>query len=360
MIYFTPGPSQLYPSIKKHITHAIETDITSISHRSEKFHKIIKDININLKKLLNIPENYSIFFLSSATECMERILENCTHDSSFHFINGAFSKRFYSIAVDLKKNSISHTANQGEGFDFRNIKIPKTTELIAVTQNETSTGVTIPIRNIVKLAENNPQSLIAVDITSSVPYVNLDFSKLDCVFFSIQKGFGLPAGLGVLIVNPKSLEKSKLLGKKGVNIGSYHKFSSMLAQSYKLQTVETPNILGLYLFENVIKDMLKTGIDKIRKLTAKKADLLYSFFENHPQYEIFVKDKDLRSKTVIVINPETSPEKIIMKLKSKDILIGSGYGSFKETQIRIANFPAHTVKNIENLLLSFDNFDSCN
>ncbi len=354
MIYFTPGPSQLYPTVKKHILNALKHDIASISHRSEAFHEIIRDINTSLKLLLSIPDEYQIFFLSSATECMERIIENCVHKKSFHFVNGAFSKRFYSVAADLKKSPLSHDANSGEGFEFKNIKIPKNSELIAITQNETSTGVAIPVEFINKLSNYNPESLIAVDITSSVPYVNLDYSKLDCVFFSVQKGFGLPSGLGVLIVSPRALKKSGMLQGKGVNIGSYHKFSSMLAQSQKLQTVETPNILGLYLFEKVLKDMLDMDIENIRLETDKKADMLYEYFKKHQKLKLFVVDKRYRSKTAIVVMTQSPSAQIIDKIKKGGYLVGSGYGSLRQNQIRIANFPSHTLKNVDNLLLSFN------
>ena len=37
-IFFTPGPSQLYPTCQTHVEKAFEENIPSISHRGEKFH----------------------------------------------------------------------------------------------------------------------------------------------------------------------------------------------------------------------------------------------------------------------------------------------------------------------------------
>jgi phosphoserine aminotransferase len=34
----------------------------------------------------------------------------------------------------------------------------------------------------------------------------------------------------------------------------------------------------------------------------------------------------------------------------KDIELGKGYGKWKETSFRIANFPAHTIEDIETLI----------
>ncbi len=217
-IYLTVGPSQLYPTIKAHIKKALREDITSILHRGGRFTTIYQQTCINLRKLLNTPESSHIFFISSGTEGMERIIQNLVLKNSFHLITGAFSKKFYQIAIDYKKNAQRLEVTDLESFNLNNIKIPKDVELIAITQNETSTGIAIPIEDIHKLKNKYPDKLIAIDVVSAVPYVDINYKKIDAVFFSVQKGFGLPAGLGVLIVSPQALEKAIIIAKKGCNI----------------------------------------------------------------------------------------------------------------------------------------------
>src|SRR5258706_11076525 len=98
-IYFTPGPSQLYPTVRKHIDEALAEDIGSISHRGKKFEELFSQTVTNLRMLLKVPQTRRIFFLSSGTEAMERVIENCVKKESFHFVNGSFSKRFFDTAV---------------------------------------------------------------------------------------------------------------------------------------------------------------------------------------------------------------------------------------------------------------------
>lgn len=186
--FFTPGPTQLFPTVKKHIQEALKTNVLLISHRSEEFKLIFKNTTNNLKKLLNIPKNYQIFFLSSATEAMERIIENCVEKESFHFVNGAFAKKFFEIAYQLKKMPKKIEVENGKGFDFEAVKIPQTIELICFTQNETSTGVALNPEKFYQFKKVFPNKLIAVDIVSSAPYINLDFNFLDLVFFRCKKG----------------------------------------------------------------------------------------------------------------------------------------------------------------------------
>lgn len=349
-IYFTCGPSQLYPTVQKHIYEALAHDIPSISHRGAKFQEIFQKTVVNLKRLLAVPKQHHIFFLSSSLESMERIIENCVETYSFHFVNGSFSKKFYEIAIDVKRKPEKVKVEEGEGFDFSNVRIPKKTELIAITHNETSTGVSVPLQDISTLSQAYPEMLIAVDTVSSAPYVNLDFSQVDIAFFSVQKGFGLPAGMGVLIVNERAMDKARFLKKRGVNVGSYHSFSSLLEKAENYQTPETPNVLEMYLLQKVTDDLLKKAITTIRKETEKKAKLIYDFFDQHPRYKPFVKEKKFRSKTTLVIDVKGDTKKILVKLAEKGFIVSSGYGKFKEEHIRIANFPSHKIQDIKQLL----------
>ena len=160
------------------------------------------------------------------------------------------------------------------------ILIPSDTELIAVTHNETSTGVSFPLDFIYDLKVKNPNALLVVDAVSSLPYPDFDYSKLDSVFFSVQKGFGLPAGLGVWMVNDKCLAKAETLLQKDVR--SDHTIPYQVLQSFavKNQTPETPNVLGIYVLGKVIR-YVETRDIKIRKETEYKAALLYNTLKKH-------------------------------------------------------------------------------
>lgn len=349
-IFFTPGPSQLYPTVKKHLLQALREDIPSISHRGQKFQGIYQGTVSGLRQLLNIPDSHRVYFLSSGTEAMERVIENCVGKHSFHFVNGSFSKRFYKSALELVKKAKKYEVPAGEGFIFNNIEIPKEAELICVTQNETSTGVQVPMSDVYALQKQYPDKLIALDIVSSAPYVDVDYKKVDLVFFSVQKGFGLPAGLAVIIVSPKAYAKAKKLEGKRSNIGSYHSFLSLEQYAIKNQTPETPNVLGIYLLGKVVRDIKRLDIKILRMETEEKARLLYIFFDKHPKNKPFVKNEKWRSQTVIVAEITGGSKPLIEKLKKKGLVVGSGYGELKERQIRIANFPAISMSAIRKLL----------
>lgn len=353
-VNFTPGPSQLYFTVADHAREAFRTGVPSLSHRSKAFEEIARETTTGLRELLNIPAGYEIYFTASATEIWERIIQNLVEEHSTHFVNGSFSKRFFEIAQQLNRRPQKIEAKEGQGFSV--IENFEHTELIALTHNETSTGVSLPLEFIHSVREKNTQALIAVDAVSSLPYPAFDFTKVDSLFFSVQKGFGLPAGLGVWIVNDKCIAKAEQLLSKGVSIGSYHNIPTLRANALKNQTPETPNVLGIYLLNQIVKDFLRRGIQTIRRETEYKAAILYQALDQHPLLKPFVADRNFQSKTVIVADCQSHTERLTAFLQSKGLFPGDGYGANKKTQLRFANFPAHSKEQFEYLVDSLAEF----
>lgn len=346
-IFFTPGPSALYFTAEEHIRAALRAQIPEISHRSATFQATYQEAEANLRTLLDLPENFHVAFVSSATEIWERLLQNLVKEHSLHLVNGAFSKRFAEIASELGRKVAIAEAPQGQIPDISNPLTVEAPELVAITQNETSTGVHFPIDQVKKLRELYPDAILAMDVVSSIPVTPIDYSAIDSVYFSVQKCFGLPAGLGVWIYNDRCLERANAIAAQGIPIGSYHSLPKLHASGLKHQTPETPNVMNIYLLGKVAGDMLGKGLDMIIRETNYKAAVLYQLLDEHALLSPFVKEKLIRSKTVVVADVVGDSQSIITPLAAKGMIIGTGYGSNKSTQIRIANFPTHSKEQIE-------------
>ena len=352
---FAVGPSQIYFSIEGHIRQGFRDGIPSISHRSKAFEGIFQSVTESLRELLRIPSNYHVFFTSSATEVWERASQNLVEENSFHFVNGAFSQRFYETALQLGKNAVASKVESGKGFD--NHETTNNPELIALIANETSTGITTNNDFFSLVRERNPNALLIVDAVSALPYQDIDFSLIDSCYFSVQKGFGLPAGLGVWMVNDRCIAKAETLKAKGQNIGTYHSIPSYLSNAKKNQTPETPNVLGIYLLSKVLEDFQRRGIDTIRKETEYKAAILYQALENHSILKPGVSEKKWRSKTSITVDSGELTGKLTNYLVSNGLIPGDGYGSYKKAQLRFGNFPAHSKEVYEKLVDLIQEFE---
>nr|AIA11968.1 Aminotransferase class-V [uncultured bacterium] len=349
-IYFTVGPTQLYETYEKHMRSALDLQIGSLSHRGKEFKALYQDTSELLREIFGLPKNFHIFLTASSLENMERIIENTVAKKSFHVVTGAFGKRFYQTAVELGKKPTKIDVPSGQGWDSDALNIPEGTELIALTQNDTSTGVVLPMKEIYALKKRQPDALVAIDVVSSAPYVKIDWKYIDIAFFSVQKGFGLPAGLGLLVVSEKAVQKARSLPEKGLSIGSYHNFVSMAEKEADWQTPETPNVLNLWLLARVCEDLLQKGMNVVRDETEEKGKLLVDFFSNHSEFTPFVKDTSYRSITSLVIDVNGRSNELAEKLATKGIIIGKGYGDYKHTHIRLANFPSQKIEHVEKLL----------
>lgn len=352
-IYFTVGPSQLYTTVPIHIANALENDIFSVSHTGVFFTELYKNLSANLRELFHIPQTHHIFFTSSSTESMESIIENTVEKSSHHIITGGFSKKFLKIASDLKKNPQTIDLPWEKKFEMNTITIPCNAELLCITENDTSIGLQLSLERFKKIKRDNPSLLIAVDIVSSVPSVVVDYSFVDIAFFSVQKGFGLPAGLGILIVNDAAIEKAQSLLHKGISIGSHRSFLSLREKEKMYKTPETPNVFDIFLLEKVTSDLLTIGIETIQQETEIKANLLYSYFDKHPIYKPLI-NEPFRSKTTIAIDVKGESENIVNKLNKRGYILSKGYRPYEKEHLRIANFPAHNIKDVKNLIKTMD------
>ena len=350
-LFFTPGPSALYFTLEEHLRSALRMQVPSMSHRSKEFSAIYKQTDERLRELVSLPDDYCIFFTGSATEVWERMLQAAVTKSTLHLVNGAFSGRFHKIAEQLGYDASAVKAPEGAIVDIKQLPAIDP-ELIGVTHNETSTGVSQPLEDFDSLRLRYPNSLIAVDVVSSIPVVDLPYDKIDCAYFSVQKCFGLPAGLGVWMVGSRFIERARQLAPTGKS--SYHGIESFLSKYEKFQTPETPNMLAIYLLGQVIGDMLEKGLNRIRMESKYKSAILYQLLDSKSNINSFVKEKEWRSETVIVGDSGTHTTSIIENLHQKGLVIGSGYGAFKNQHIRIANFPTHSKEQVEMLVDQID------
>ncbi|MBD2703944.1 aminotransferase class V-fold PLP-dependent enzyme [Spirosoma sp. BT702] len=349
--YFTPGPAELYPTFQQHLQVAMDEQIGSISHRSQRFRDIYKFTDEQLRILLSIPATHGIFFMGSASEVWERMLLNCVEHESFHLVNGSFSQKFYDYAVALHKHTHVLEKPFGEGFDAADIQVPEYAEVVCLAQNETSSGVQMKTSEIHKLKRKYPKKLFCVDMVSSAPYPDLDFGIIDSAFFSVQKAFGMPAGLGVWIASEACLAKAEQLQKSDtLTIGAHHTLPTLWKQYKTFETPATPNALFIYLLGKIAEDFNRIGIETIRKQTEEKARTIYKFLDSSDTYQSFVKQERHRSQTVVVATTQKPAAEVIAAAKMKHMIVGSGYGKFKESQIRIANFPATSAEQISALI----------
>jgi phosphoserine aminotransferase len=341
MISFYPGPSRVHDEIPKYVADAHEKGILSINHRSEGFMEISEETISLLKEKLNIPNDFTIFYTTSATECWEIIAQSLAAGRSYHVFNGSFGQKWYEYTKKIGSGVRSYPFEREELINPKKLRFGSEGGVICITQNETSNGTQVHDEAIRQVKENNPDHLIAVDATSSMGGVMMNFNNADVWFASVQKCFGLPAGLGLMVCSPKAIARARAVDERD----HYNSLMFMNDMMEKWQTPFTPNVLNIYLLMRVMRKA-----KPIEEVHAKITGRYYAwkeFFDERKSLKHLIRNEDAHSYTVI---PVTADEKVLSKVKykamKKGILLGEGYGELKPVTFRIANFPALKKKEI--------------
>lgn len=335
MITFAPGPSKVYDALPAYLQEAYVQGILSANHRSAVFMNLYRDTEQLFREKLQVPADFTLLFTSSATESWEIISQSLVEQSSYHLYSGSFGKKWLEYAQHILPATQGHKLAANESIPVSQLQIGPEVDLIAVTQNETANASQVPMSVLQELAARYPEKMIAVDTTSSMGGIALDFSLADVWYASVQKCFGLPAGLGILLLSGKAKEKVARKGERG----RYNSLSFMLENAANYQTHYTPNVLGIYLLYRVLQDL-----DPIAQVDARLRERMASLEEavaQSPTFDLLVDNANTRSTTVLAVSGSEEAIAAVKKAAEKEgMQLGGGYGPLKASSFRIANFPA--------------------
>lgn len=350
MTSFYPGPSRVYDEIPGYVKDAFKAGIMSINHRSDEFVQMAEKTIRLLKQRLDIPKNYTVFFTTSATECWEIIAQSLITDKSYHLYNGAFGQKWFDYTKRLHPHAVPMPFGINDKLDPKQLIFEQREGIICLTQNETSNGTQVSNAIIKAVKKTNPTYLLAVDATSSMAGIKLDFKSADIWFASVQKCFGLPAGLGLLICSPQALQQSASINERN----HYNSLQYLVDMMAKWQTSCTPNVLGIYLLMRSLEN--SPDIDEVQRTVTGRFDEWMEFLSGSSSFNHLITNEDVRSYTVVPVTTVRDLNEIKKQAKQNELLLGEGYGEWKSTSFRIANFPAlkdNEIKTLKRFLKKF-------
>jgi phosphoserine aminotransferase len=351
MITFAPGPSKVYDALPHYMQDAYNEGILSANHRSGAFMKLYQETEQLMREKLHMPDDYKLLFTSSATENWEIISQSIVERASFHIYSGSFGKKWLEYAKHIVPGTSALKLEANQAVDIAGLEISEEYDVIAITQNETANASQVPMAVIEAIGEKFPEKMIAVDTTSSMGGIELNFSLADIWYASVQKCFGLPAGLGVLIVSPKAIEKTLQKGEKG----RYNSLNFMLENAAGFQTHYTPNVFGIYLLHRVLKDLPE--IQHVDARLRGRMKKLENTIAQSEKFRMLVDNDQTRSNTVMAVAGSEELISGVKKAAEKEgMQLGSGYGPLKPTSFRIANFPAITDAEFDRLIAFLKNY----
>ncbi|MBE7412268.1 MAG: 3-phosphoserine/phosphohydroxythreonine transaminase [Leptospiraceae bacterium] len=266
--------------------------VMEMSHRGTHFHEIIESAESNLRRLLNISENYSvIFYPGGATLQFSAVPLNLLNEneSGDYAITGVWTKKAFQEA---KKFFPVKSIYDGEIDKYSSTpilhesQISKQAKYVFITSNNTIYGTRYKSLPVFK---NTP---LVADMTSEILSRKLNIENFGLIFAGAQKNIG-PSGLTIVIIRNDLLEYKK----KEVPILLDYK---VMAKNKSLYN--TPPTFAIYMARLVFDWCIKMGgVEKLEEINQKKSSILYEYIDSSKLYKAPVQ-KESRSEMNVVFH----------------------------------------------------------
>jgi phosphoserine aminotransferase len=227
-------------------------------------------------------------------------------------------------------------------------------DLYALTHNETSTGVMMPVERIDGADDG---ALVAVDATSGAGGLPVDASQFDVYYFSPQKCFASDGGLWFALMSPAALERVAEVAATDRFVPASYDLTIALDNSTKDQTYNTPSLSTIFLMAEQVDWMnSQGGLDWCVRRTADSSSRLYGWADKSDYATPYVQDPADRSLVIGTIDLDESIDAaaVAKVLRAHGVVDTEPYRKLGRNQLRIAMFPAVEPDDVESLTRCVD------
>ena len=325
--------------------------VMEMSHRSKVYDKIICDCQENLRKVMNIPDNYKVLFLQGgATGMFAAIPLNLAKTGTADYIvTGNFSGGSFKEGKKYLKDARCAGTTEGENFT----RIPKQEEL---TLNPDADYVHICENNTIFgtkwhwLPETGNVPLVA-DLSSCILSKPIDVSKFGILYAGAQKNMA-PAGLVVAIIREDLIGNAMDITPTMLNFQTHADNGSMF---------NTPPCWTIYIAKLVLEWIKNDigGLENMKKINEKKASILYNFLDSSNMFKgtVVPEDRSLMNVPFITGSDELDA-KFVKEATANDFVNIKGHRSVGGMRASIYN--AMPVEGVEKLVAFMKEFEAAN
>ena len=285
---FSAGPAVLPKAVLQRAQaemldwHGSGMSVMEMSHRGKEFTSILEKTESDLRKLLNIPQNYKVLFLQGGAIAENAMipLNLLNGGEADYVVTGAWSKRSVEDAIAYGEINVAASSEANKFTDvpaYADWKLNKNASYLHICTNETIHGVEF---DGLPDAGNVP---IVADMSSHILSRTIDVTKYGVIYGGAQKNIG-PAGLCIVIVREDLLGKASALTPAVFNWKTQADNQSM---------INTPPTYSIYIAGLVFEWLLEQGgVAAIEQVNIAKAKLLYDYIDSTDFYENHVAVKN--------------------------------------------------------------------
>ncbi len=347
---FGSGPSKVRPE-QLAALGASGAAYIGTSHRQQPVKSIVARVRAGLSELFSLPDGYEVVLGNGGSTAFWDVAAfGLVRERSQHLVFGEFSAKFAKVVAKapwLADPSVRETepgthpvAVAEDGVD-----------VYAVTQNETSTGVAMPVER-----PAGADGLVLVDATSAAAGLPVDVAQTDVYYFAPQKGFASDGGLWLALASPAALDRIEEIAASDRYVPDFYDLKVAVDNSRKDQTYNTPSVTTLLLMAQQIDWFLaQGGLSWSTGRCADSAQRLYTWADKTSYTTPFVTDPAARSHVVGTIDFEGVDAAAVAKvLRANGIVDTEPYRKLGRNQLRIAMYPAVDPSDVEALTACVD------
>ena len=281
---FSAGPSILpdvaYQNAAKAILDFNGTglSILSISHRTKDFEEVLDSAQSLMRELLNIPENYHIYFVGGgASTQFFHIPANFLGKKAGYVNTGVWTKKAIKEAKLYGEVEIV-ASSEDRNFCYipKNFDIPTDLDYLYICTNNTIYGTEY------KTDIDSPVPVIA-DMSSDILARPIDVSKYAVIYGGAQKNLA-PAGVSFVIIRDDMLSKVVRPLPTMINVNTHVENNSMF---------NTPPVFPIFVMNETLKWIKSIGgLEVMYKMNVEKAKVLYDEIERNSLFRPTVDEGD--------------------------------------------------------------------
>ncbi len=346
---FIPGPVNVRDDVLAQMTNSI------IGHRTMAASGLQRGISEKLQEIFYTKDRI-ILSTSSGTALMEGAIRSFTKRRAAVFSNGFFGTLWYEMALHNDREADLFIPEKGKPISGDMVDKVLSTgkyDLVTITHNETSSGITNPMEEISRVIEKYPQVIWLVDGVSSVGGIKLEVDKLgiDVCIVSSQKCFGLPPGMAVASVSEKAIERARDIDFRGYYLDFLELYETIDKTNY--QYISTPNLPLMNAMDYQLDKILEEGLENRYKRHEELGRMVRNWAMKH--FSLYT-EEGYRSNTVTTIENTMNLDFNLLDelLGQRGFQISNGYGDLKDKTFRIGHMADTTVEELEELLENLD------
>ncbi len=347
-----PGPVEVRPEILD------AQGQWMIGHRSNAFAELYARLQGKLRQAF-FTQNRVFVMGSSGTGLWEGASRNCIRDDkkALHLVGGAFSQKWAEVSRANGKQVDVLEVEWGKAHTPEMVAdaLKKATyDAVCVVHNETSTGVTNPIRDIAQVVRQYDDTLLLVDTVSG--FLGAEFRTdewgIDFALTSSQKAFALPPGIAFAACSDRVLERAKQIQYRGY----YFDFIEIEALAQKDNTPSTPPVALMYAADAQLDAIAVEGLENRWQRHIQMRDTTHNWA--HSRGLGLYAQEGYRSPTVTTVaNTKGFDIDAMAKFMSgKGFSMDKGYGKIKGKTFRIAHMGDMQPAILEEILSGLDEF----